>query len=107
MFAISNIEVLLAQQTIIDNMTRAERRELVAEALIKDESKEQYGYGFYSEQMTAWVIGRVLQSEDYQPFMQQLAIDKTLQTFLTLGSFHGENVSQGIFLLARQYLAEE
>jgi hypothetical protein len=107
MVRIRNVEVLLAQQTIIDNMTDAERCELLIEAVAKRELKEQYGYGFYGEEMSAWVIGRVLQGEDYQPFMQQVAIDEILQSFLAQGSFSTENISCSIFSMAQQFLSEE
>ena len=107
MATIRNVEVLLAQQTIIDDMTATECRDLITEVLAKGELKEQYSYGFYGEQMTAWIIGRILQSEDYQPFIQLLAIDEALQSFLTKGSFSSENMLQEIFSLAHQFLSEE
>lgn len=88
-------------------MTATERRELITEVLTKGELKEQYGYGFYGKEMAAWIMGRVLQSEDYQPFIQHLLIDETLRSFLTQGSFSNENMLQEIFSLAHQFLSEE
>jgi len=105
-FSFSNIEMLLAQEQILDNLTETQCQELVSEALIKYEAKLQQTeiYGFIAQESTALLMARVMQHAKYTPFMQELEKNTELKSFLTKGSFATDSVMNEILSTAKQFI---
>ncbi|UOQ71340.1 hypothetical protein [Hymenobacter cellulosilyticus] len=65
-FDFTYVEMLLAQPTIIEKLTPAERKEVVRESFAKFKAKDEHLaiFGGYGEITSALVIGRVLKREN-------------------------------------------
>jgi hypothetical protein len=109
MFKIRAIEILLAQIPVLVNMTSAERQALLVECTKKYEETARHPKLFsrFSLEPTAWLMGMVLQQENYTPFIQKISQDNGLKTFLDRGNFSTDPVLEEIKLLAAQYLKEK
>jgi hypothetical protein len=104
---IADIEILLAQYTILDDLTLTQRQELLEEAIAKYQIKQKYAeiYGQSGQECTAWLTGRALQQASYATFEQKIQQDVSLQNFLSTGSFANESTLSEIYSQAEQFLA--
>jgi hypothetical protein len=104
---IANIEILLAQYTILDDLTLTQRQELLEETIAKYQIKQKYAevYGQSGQECTAWLTGRALQQASYAPFEQKIQQDVSLQNFLSTGSFPNDSVFSEIYSQAQQFLS--
>jgi len=100
------IEMLLAQDAILDSLTETQRRDLLAEALAKSQSKQQYAkiYGQFGQERTALLIGRALQQTNADAFNQKVMENAVLKDFLDDGTFASVEVLNEIFSQAQQFL---
>lgn len=102
-------EILLAQDTIIDKMDKDERTILVSEAIEKDKIKQQfpeiYG-GLGGREYTTRIMARVMQHENFAPFMQKIEESDSLQTFIATGSFARVALMDEITLMAQEFLSQ-
>lgn len=107
--SIQDIEILLAQDAILANLAEKQCNDLVKEAITKIQAKQGHIeiYGDYGQESTAWVIALVLRRVNYEPFIQKIEEDITLQTFLSKGSFAGDSTLNEILSLAEQFLSEK
>jgi hypothetical protein len=105
--SIENIEILLAQDVILDNLTETQCQDLIKEATAKYQAKQKYGqiYGQSGQESTARLIGKGLLQVSYVPFEQKVQEDITLQNFLSTGSFANESTLSEIYSQAEQFLA--
>ncbi len=106
-WSIADVEMLLAQNDTIARLKAPERNDLMAEALVKYEAKQQRSdiYSKVGLEHTAWVLGRALQQADYAPFAQKIQDDEMLRMFVDKGSFSDAAMMDEIVAMARQYLA--
>jgi len=100
------IEILLAQEAILNKLTETERRDLLVEAIKKMDEKQQLAdvYGHFGQERTAWVMARILQCENYTPFTKQANEDPLLQDFIKTGTIATDAVLGSILVHARQFL---
>lgn len=84
-------EILMAQDAIISKLNKTERSALLSEAVNISAEKSQLAeaYGTNSQIYTTWIVARVLQHENYAPFMQKVEESDALQLFITNGSVMG------------------
>jgi hypothetical protein len=82
------IEMLLAQNSILDKLTPEEWHDVLNEALTKIHAKRDHAdlYGGFGQERTALLIGRVLRHAQFASFVQALQTDATLQSFIDTGS---------------------
>ena len=81
-------EILMAQDAIISKMNETERSALLSEAVKKSTEKSQLAeeYGTSGQIYTTWIVARVLQHENYAPFVQKVEESDALQRFIANGS---------------------
>jgi hypothetical protein len=108
LFDIHDVEILLTQEPVLKNMSSAERRALLEECRKKYEKKQQLPdlYGRFGLESTAWAMGRVLQQENYTPFIQKVAQNNDLKNFLGWGNFSQDPVLDEILSQAANFLKE-
>jgi len=104
---IADIEILLAQYTILDDLTQAQLQGLLKETIAKYHVKQEYAeiYGQSGQACTAWLTGRALQQASYAPFEQRIQQDISLQNFLSTGFYANDLVLSEIFSQAQQLLS--
>jgi hypothetical protein len=104
---IGNIEILLAQDSILSNFTETQLLELIQvtreKYLVKQQLAEIYGQS--GKERSVWLMGKVLQQVGYPPFEQQIRLDMSLQYFIGGGSFANDVVSNEIISHAEQFLS--
>ena len=101
------IEMILSQDAILANLTEAELHDLLAEAMVKSQAKQQYAeiYGRFSQERTALLMGRVLRHTNYGNFRQKMQEDTMLSTFVNGGTFVTDTALDEIFLQTQQFLS--
>lgn len=103
-----HIEIILAQEEILDSLTSTQLRVLVEECLIKYHQKQQVpeAYGNYGLQSTLRLMGRVLEHENYGPFMEKVSEKQFFQDFLDTGSWLNDEMKAEILANAECFLLE-
>lgn len=83
------IEMLLAQDITLTKLTEAERCDLLTEAVKKIGSKQKYVdiYGYFGQERTIVLLGRILQQANYTPFTKKINQDEALESFLENAGF--------------------
>jgi hypothetical protein len=107
-FNFQNIEVILAQESILVNLTSAQLRDLLEECFAKSRGKQQLAdiYGPFGQERIIWLIGRILQQANYSSFTKMISEDAALKNYLANGSFSNVQNVNGILSQAQQYLSE-
>lgn len=70
-----SVELLLAQEFVLDKLTLSEKKALLSEALLKYREKKEYHEEFgmvTGTAMSLFVTARILEDLDYLPFMEEL-----------------------------------
>ena len=106
-FGFQHIEVILAQEPILKNLTSVQRRDLLEECFIKYQGKQQLIdiYGKFGHESVIRLMGKILQQEHYASFTTKVSEDTTLQAFLNSGSFSNDLVRSEILSQAEQFLS--
>jgi hypothetical protein len=89
-FTFSYVEIILAQDEYLAQLSAGERRSLLREALTKYDEKMPLVdnvYGYYGLKTVAFVMARVMQAEQFRPFMSAVGTDTDLQYFTTEAEF--------------------
>lgn len=92
-FGFSYVELLLAQDEYLAQLSAAQRRSLLREALAEYAAKKLLVddvYGYFGLKTTAFVLARVMQVEQFGPFVSALATDPQLQYFTTEAELQGQ-----------------
>jgi hypothetical protein len=92
-FGFSCVEMMLAQDEYLAQLSATQRRALLREALTKyAEKKSLVGqvYGYFSLKTAAFVMARVMQAEQFRPFTSAMSTDSNLQVFTTEAEFYGK-----------------
>lgn len=102
-------EMMLAQAPMLTKLDATARRMLLAEALRKLEAKEQAIdlYGYLSVQSTAFLLAKILYTEQYAPFLAKLNADAALKSFVDKGGNTTIEVFDEITASARVWLEQE
>lgn len=102
-----DIETLLAQDAILASMTKAQRRELLAETLLKSQQKGQFMeiYGHNGLARVALLMGRILKRENFAPLTNSMKVNAGLDIFLRDGMFIAEEIISEIRSHAQQLLS--
>lgn len=85
-FTFSYVEMIVAQDEYLNQLSSAQRRILLQEALTKYADKQPYTddvYGIFGLKTTAFVMARIMQAESYAPFLTALSTDPALRVFST------------------------
>lgn len=105
-FRLAYVEILLAQESILSNLSKNQLTNLLTEAIDKYQQKlglpETYGY--LSIQSTVLLMGRVLNQIGYAPFNEMVQENEYIQRFLTKGSPIPEADLREITTLAYEFL---
>jgi hypothetical protein len=101
------IETLLAQEPILSGMTKAERHQLIAEALMKGQLKAQLPeiYGQFGRERAALIMGRILKRENFGPLNESARSNSEIDSFLQDGTFTTEEVISDISSHAQRFLS--
>lgn len=73
------VELLLAQEFVLDKLTLSEKKALLSETLLKYRGKRKYHEEFgmvTGTAMSLFVIARILEDSDYLPFMEELRTEE-------------------------------
>jgi hypothetical protein len=82
-FTIRYFEILLAQIQLIDKMSNPEKNQLITDALSKYEYRKTIlKEELYSSVLSALILGRILKSIQYKPFLTAVDKDSGLASFL-------------------------
>jgi len=106
------IELTIAQYQLIDKLTTEETMLLLEISLGKYNSKAAIPtYGFIGEMSTLAIMARILYSQNYEPFMDQLMSIPNLLFFVESAGFMGisniEEITQFIVSNTEYYFSEE
>ena len=85
-FTFSYVEMIVAQEEYLNQLSSAQRRVLLQETLTKYTDKQPYTddvYGIFGLKTTAFVMARIMQAERYAPFLTALSTDPALRVFIT------------------------
>jgi hypothetical protein len=91
-FAFGYVEYLLAHDPLLQQLSAAQRRELLREAVRKYDAKKPHTdevYGVYGLKTAVFVMARVLHAERYTPFEAALAANPALGVFLAEANLQG------------------
>ncbi|HAH05472.1 MAG TPA: hypothetical protein DCM05_02930 [Elusimicrobia bacterium] len=101
-----DIEILLAQETVLANLTEAQRHYLLKEGIAKYQAKSEHKkfYGMSGKQSVAMLIGRILLREKPPAFMGCVQEDVMLQTFLSKGFLANDSTLEKILAQAQEFL---
>jgi hypothetical protein len=101
------IETLLAQDAIIAGMTKGERREVIAEALMKGQLKGQFPeiYGQFGRERVALIMGRILRRENFDSVNESARSNSDLEVFLRDGTDTTEEVISEITTHAQRFIS--
>jgi hypothetical protein len=103
--SIADVEILLAQNRILDNLSRIQLQDLIAEARLKYTAKQQSAtYGPTSQGYSVRLMGKALQRVDYLPFQRQIHEDPAIQSFLGSG-FYATHIVSKIVSNTDQFLS--
>jgi hypothetical protein len=104
-----NIEILMAQDAILANLSETQYNDLIKQGLIKIQAKQQNQsiYGINGLESSAWVISKALKQAKFETFLQKFQTDEDLQRFLDTGSFLSDTDLNQILSQAQQYLNEK
>ena len=86
-FSFQNIELLLAQDKILTILSKEKRDCLLLQSMKKYKSKLKYNtkenlYSIASLEINVCLMGRVLQKENYAPFLQRMKTEIAIQDYL-------------------------
>ena len=105
-FSIADVEILLAQNRILDNLSRIQLEDLIAEARLKYTAKRQSAiYGPTGQGYSIWLMGKALQRADYLPFERQVDQDAAIRNFLGSGFYATDIVANEIVSNTDQFLS--
>lgn len=85
-FNFSYLEMIIAQDEYLAQLSSAQRRALLQEALSKYTAKELLVYdvyGMFGLETDAFVMARVMQAEQYAPFAAAIATNPDLRLFVS------------------------
>ncbi|WP_143080421.1 hypothetical protein [Hymenobacter arizonensis] len=91
-FAFGYVEYWLAHEPVVQQLSAAQRRDLVREAVRKYDAKKPRTddvYGVYGLKTAVFVMARVLHAARYAPFEAALAADPALGVFLAEANIQG------------------
>ncbi|MDY6912472.1 MAG: hypothetical protein SVM79_08965 [Chloroflexota bacterium] len=102
------MEILIAQHEIISKMTKSELLDLLTEAIEKNSEKLQYSesFGQSGRLYSTWIIARVLQQENYMPFIQIIDENDNLQWYLSRGQYASTELLDEINSKAQEFLSQ-
>lgn len=104
---LSYIEILLAQNEIINKLNKIDRLELLNNCLqklrIKQNNPELYGMDALG--MTVLVMGRVLKHEELSALKTKTVDDKNLESFIEKGELNKTNSLDEIIKLTKQFIS--
>ncbi|HEX8426755.1 hypothetical protein [Hymenobacter sp.] len=84
-FRFSFVEMILAQDEYLAQLSASKRRTLLREALTKYNEKKPLTSSFYSTfglSTSVFIMARVMQAEQYQPFLTAIRNDSDLEAFV-------------------------
>jgi len=104
-FTIRYLEILLAQNQLIGKMSTLEKNQLITDALSKCEYRKTIlKEELYSSVLSALILGRILKSIQYKPFLTAVNKDTGLASFLeNCSCVDGISASQ-IITYSKEYL---
>jgi len=101
------IEMLLAQNVILDKLNDDARTELVRESISKHDLMVQHGeYDKINYESNSFLIGKIMQKVNYSKFNSLFESEINLREFIKNGSHGLGNIVLEIVNIAKQYLNE-
>lgn len=85
-FSFTYLEMILAQEEYLAQLSSTERRQLLQEALAKYADKQASGpdsYSIFGRKTTVFLMARLLQAAQYAPFVGAVSTDPDLQRFVS------------------------
>lgn len=85
-FSFSYLEMTVAQDEYLNQLSPLERRNLLHEALTKYDAKQQHlddVYGIFGLKTAVFIMARVMQAEQYAPFLTAVSTNADLQLFVS------------------------
>jgi hypothetical protein len=103
-----SIEILLAQNDIVINLSKEQEKLLILECIKKAQTKSKYPeiYGILSFGNIALVTGRIMLKDNFLPFTKEVLTDEKLRAFLKDAYAPNANLVNKILDYAKQYLSE-
>lgn len=105
LYSLSYLESIMAQDSILFNLTENQKVDLLKEASRKyTEKRSSPVFGYTNKNATIWLMGKILLHTDFPPFMKEIHQDKSLQKFINDGFYVDSAVLKKIELFANQFL---
>jgi hypothetical protein len=92
-FTYTYLEMILAQDEFLGQLSTAQRRALLNEALTKYAEKQRLvgdTYSLFSLSTTSFLMARIMKIENYSPFISAVGADPALQLFVSEAEFSNE-----------------
>jgi len=106
-YKVKIVEMVIAQQPIVSNLSTNQIGDLVIQALAKGKQEQQEDVFSVSSgvQITAWLISRALKQANYGLFLETFNEDNDLQIFVATGFLY--NNYDKLFELANRFIANK
>ena len=107
-FKLYYVEITIAQTHILRDLDGGQMKELVSEALRKNEATMGFAdiYGRMSQECAGLVVARALQQAQYPDFLALSQADTSVQHFLRTGSFPMGTTLESILGLGQRSVAK-
>ena len=87
-------------------MTLSQKKQLISETIRKLKSKQDNKdvYGLQSFNYTAIIMARLLDDEEFEPFMKYKGENAEIESFIETVNCHSADIINGIYNAALQYI---
>jgi hypothetical protein len=106
-FTFSYVEMILAQDEYLQQLSPAQRRAYMQEALAKYADKKPLAdevYGLFGLKTAAFVMARIMRAEQYAPFLTAVGTSAPLATFVKDAEIYGQTqVLDTVVTVAKTY----
>lgn len=103
--SISKIEALLSIRSIVENLSKSNKKTLLNSLLLKNKEMRNNGqYSRISIEANTYVVIKILLHEDYILFTQKIKEDKNLEKFCRIGAGLNKSTLENIIEIANSFL---
>jgi len=107
-FQFTYIEIILSQKAVLLNLSKEEKVELVRKSVSDYEIKEKMpdNYSTFGLITPALVLGRLLDTDNFQEFSTKKTKDKNIQSFVDYTHLGNRSTLSDIIAVSKEYLKQ-
>lgn len=106
MFRIFYLEILLAQNDLLNTLSNEEQKNLLSECLDKAREKSNYLYSSFQTQTTYLIMARILLLNHFNPFMERSQLNQSRYDWFVKGiMLPSKDLLREIETLTKEYIS--